>query len=424
MNFSKVSPEYVQGMEMLVSVVQKLSHARKVETIVDIVRHAARELTGADGATFVLKEGDQCHYVDEDAIGPLWKGKKFPLSACISGWAMENRANAVIEDIYQDPRVPVDAYRPTFVKSLVMVPIRKDQPIGAIGNYWGRTRKPEPYEVQLLQSLADSTSIALENVQLFRNQQESLADARSARDEIARQLDLRDEFISIVAHELKTPLTPLMIKSRYLDKLISKGNFRNHPLEEDLNKYALVTQRQIGDLAKLIDDLLDVSKIRLDQFRLSLVSDVDLGILIREVVEQYQPLTQSKIETVLDPPLKGNWDPLRLSQLLRNLLSNAISYGLGKPISIRAFCKDGLVRLVVEDGGVGISLENQQRIFNRFERATSIKSFGGMGLGLFISKEIIEAHRGKIWVESRPNEGSQFFVELPIDPDNSLQKCA
>ncbi|HZT30752.1 MAG TPA: response regulator [Bryobacteraceae bacterium] len=125
-----------RGMARLIAAVQELSLARDLDGVMAIVRRAGRELTGADGATFVLREGDLCHYADEDAVAPLWKGQKFPLSACISGWVMLNRQAAVIEDIYADPRIPADAYRPTFVKSLAMVPIRTEAPVGAIGNYW------------------------------------------------------------------------------------------------------------------------------------------------------------------------------------------------------------------------------------------------------------------------------------------------
>ncbi len=109
---------YVGAMEHLVGVVQALSLARDLQLIMDIVRHAARELTGADGATFVLRDGDKCFYAEENAIEPLWKGMRFPLETCVSGWAMINRQAAVIPDIYVDPRIPADAYRPTFVKSL------------------------------------------------------------------------------------------------------------------------------------------------------------------------------------------------------------------------------------------------------------------------------------------------------------------
>src|SRR5690349_25133351 len=117
---------------VLTDAIEQLSTADSVERVTAIVARAARGLMGSDGATFVLREDDKCYYADENAIGPLWKGSRFPLSACISGWAMLNRETVVIPDIYADTRIPHDAYRPTFVKSLVMTPIRTDQPIGAV----------------------------------------------------------------------------------------------------------------------------------------------------------------------------------------------------------------------------------------------------------------------------------------------------
>ena len=151
----------------LIGLVQRLSLARSLPEIQSIVRTGARRLTGADGATFVLRDGDKCFYADEDAIEPLWKGQRFPLGQCISGWAMNNRSPVAIEDIYVDDRIPHAAYRPTFVKSLAMVPIRRLDPVGAIGNYWADMRRPSDHELDLLQALADSTAVAIENVQVY-----------------------------------------------------------------------------------------------------------------------------------------------------------------------------------------------------------------------------------------------------------------
>jgi hypothetical protein len=139
----------------LVGVIQQLSVVRSLADIQEIVRTAARRLTGADGATFVLRDGGYCFYADEDAISPLWKGQRFPLEACVSGWAMQHREAVIIPDIYADPRVPHDAYRPTFVKSMCMVPIRTLDPVGAIGNYWARPHDITPTEILLLRALAD-----------------------------------------------------------------------------------------------------------------------------------------------------------------------------------------------------------------------------------------------------------------------------
>ncbi|HZP12205.1 MAG TPA: sensor domain-containing diguanylate cyclase [Nevskiaceae bacterium] len=191
---------YLRGMERLVKAVQELSLARDLPTVQRVVRTTARELTGADGATFVLRDEDRCFYADEDAIAPLWKGKRFPMEICISGWVMQNREPVVIPDIYQDPRIPAEAYRPTFVKSLAMVPIRRLDPIGAIGNYWARRYRPSERDVALLQALADTTALAMENVQVYAELEQRVADRTQAL-EIANQeiqrMSLADELTGL-----------------------------------------------------------------------------------------------------------------------------------------------------------------------------------------------------------------------------------
>lgn len=208
-------------LHYLVDVVQRLSLASDLPAIQEIVRHAARKLVGSDGATFVLKDGDRCYYADEDAISPLWKGQRFPLEACISGWAMQNRASVAIDDIYADDRIPHDAYRPTFVQSLTMVPIRSTDPLGAIGNYWSVHHAATTQEVALLQALADSTAVAMERVQVLehlesrvehrtreltdRTDEAELLAARlqvemkerAAAEEAARALSLTDELTGV-----------------------------------------------------------------------------------------------------------------------------------------------------------------------------------------------------------------------------------
>lgn len=192
--------DYVGGMERLLEAVQELSLARSLTEIQVIVRSSARELTGCDGATFVLRDDDTCYYADEDAIAPLWKGSRFPIELCVSGWAMLNREAAIIPDIYDDPRIPQGLYRPTFVKSLVMVPIRKQNPIGAIGNYWAHHHPPSQQEVRLLQALADSTSIAMENVQVYSELEQRVSERtaalESANKEI-RRLSITDEMTGL-----------------------------------------------------------------------------------------------------------------------------------------------------------------------------------------------------------------------------------
>jgi len=178
---------HVENAGEVVSVIQRLSLARSIAEIQEIVRMAARRLTGADGATFVLRDGSRCYYADEDAISPLWKGQRFPIEHCISGWTMINRRPAVIPDIYEDARILHDAYRPTFVKSLAMVPIRRVRPIGAIGTYWATRHEPTEEEVELLQALADSTAVAMENVRVIE-------ELDAARVETLQRLALAAEY--------------------------------------------------------------------------------------------------------------------------------------------------------------------------------------------------------------------------------------
>ena len=154
----------------LASLIQRLSFQRDMDTIMALVRGAARALTGADGVTFVLREGDTCFYADEDAVAPLWKGQRFPLQTCISGWVMLNQQPAVIEDIYGDPRIPHGVYRSTFVKSLVMMPVRSEDPIAAIGAYWAIRHQPTDTEVALLHAIAQIAAVALINVRLYQSQ--------------------------------------------------------------------------------------------------------------------------------------------------------------------------------------------------------------------------------------------------------------
>ena len=139
----------------------KLERTTTLEEAIDVVRQSARAICSADGVTFVLRDADKCHYVEEDAIAPLWKGQRFPLTACISGWAMLNGKTAAIEDIYADARIPHDAYRKTFVKSLVMVPVRADGPVAAIGAYWADRRSFKVQEVAVIEALADMVGKAL-----------------------------------------------------------------------------------------------------------------------------------------------------------------------------------------------------------------------------------------------------------------------
>ena len=147
--------------DRLAEAIEQLSAARALDDVTRIVRLTARDLSGADGVTFVLRQGDHCYYADENAIRPLWKGRRFPVTSCISGWVMSHRQPVAIEDVFADPRIPHAAYRPTFVKSMAMVPVRDVDPIAAIGAYWASPHLASEQELRILKVLADASALAL-----------------------------------------------------------------------------------------------------------------------------------------------------------------------------------------------------------------------------------------------------------------------
>ncbi|CAN5171484.1 HWE histidine kinase domain-containing protein [soil metagenome] len=213
----------------LVETIEALSTTRSIEEVAAVVRSAARRISGADGVCFVLRDGDRCWYLDEDAIGPMWKGQRFPLTACISGWAMIHAQTVVIPDIYVDDRIPHDAYRPTFVKSLVMTPVRANDPIAAIGAYWAVGQTPSPDVVLKLETMARATAAAIENANLYA----SLNLALDRRTFLLRELDHRVKNTlasvqSIARQTLRTAPSPADFTESFEARLM--GLSRAHEL--------------------------------------------------------------------------------------------------------------------------------------------------------------------------------------------------
>jgi signal transduction histidine kinase len=400
-DFSSLPPVAVR----LVRAVQELSLARSVEAIREIVRHAARELTHADGATFVLRDGDQCHYIDEDAIAPLWKGQRFPMSACVSGWAMQHGQPAVIEDIFDDPRVPVDAYRRTFVKSLVMVPIRTPNPIGAIGNYWSHTHRATLEEVQVLQALANTTAVALENVRVYAELEHRVSE-RTLRLEHANE-ELRS-FAASVSHDLRAPLAVI---GGYADllKLTSAAS-----LDENARGLLQQIPRQVSRMSALIDDLLRLARIR--DAELS-IAPVDLTALSHEIMQELrlrEPGRVVEFETAATSPVAGDEPLLRIA--LENLLANAWKYTSRTAQARIEFgsqvAADGVRSFYVRDNGAGFRTEDAAGLFTPFYRLHSAAEYSGTGVGLTIVARIIEKHGGRVWADARLGEGATFSFTL------------
>lgn len=407
----------------LLAVIQELSGLHDLESVTRTVARAVRTLTGADGASFVLREGALVYYVDEDAIAPLWKGRRFPAEACVSGWAILNRQHAVIPDIYVDPRIPADAYRPTFVKSLAVVPIREHDPLGAIGAYWARTHEATPHEVALLQALANATAVAIANVELYGTlvratleAEEAREVAEAARAEAEAASRVREEFLAMLGHELRNPLAPIVMALRLL-RARGLGGEREHGIIE----------RQVKHMVRMVDDLLDVSRVR--QGRIALQREaVDVAAVVDRAIEAVSPMLVARgqhLERRVAAGLRVSGDSDRLVQVLANLLTNAAKYTPeGGHIRISGEREGEEVALRVADDGIGISPALLPQIFDLFVQArqSSDRAGGGLGLGLALVRSIVGLHGGSVTAHSAGcGRGSEFVVRLPPLPGTSAE---
>ncbi len=254
-----------------------------------------------------------------------------------------------------------------------------------------------------------------------------IEDHKRAEEELQRAIVQRDDFLSVASHELRTPLTSLKLEVANLERLAERnqGVVPAPRLGEKLRKIG----GQADRLHRLINDLLDVSRISSGRLEME-IEDVDLTQLAYEVGARFQDeAVRAGCELTIDAPgaVTGRWDRSRLEQVITNMLTNALKYGQGKPICVKVEGRQegdsgqtgdggqagGSARLSVRDHGVGIAVEDQGRIFDRFERASSSRSFGGIGLGLWIVKQIVHALDGEVRVESAIGAGATFVVELP-----------
>jgi len=255
----------------------------------------------------------------------------------------------------------------------------------------------------------------VEELEQSRREQEALLkQLQSTQLELEQAVRMRDDFMSIVAHEVRTPLNGLILETQLRKMHLARDNAAAFTLDK---MHAMVDrdERQIKSLIRLIEDMLDVSRIRTGKLSIRPTS-FDLSALVRGLLQNFAPqidAAESSVTLEADHPVLGNWDEFRIEQVISNLLTNALRYGAKSPITVKVYSESGQAWVEVRDLGIGIGEENQQRIFQQFERVTAKHAVAGLGLGLFISEQIVAAHGGFITVESRIGEGALFRVCLP-----------
>lgn len=246
-----------------------------------------------------------------------------------------------------------------------------------------------------------------------RQKQYQIRNLIKAKDEA---LGKRDEFLNIVSHELKTPITALRLQVQLRKRAITKNNpWAFEPAQ--VRSLVDLSDKQVERLTRLVDEMLDLSRIDSGKLALS-KSEGELGQIVKEVVEfmklQYAssevPLRIDATESVF-----GQWDHDRLEQVIINLLTNALKYGENTPVTVSVYREDSFGYVTVADQGPGISEENKKKIFQRYERGSATSSVSGLGLGLYISKQIIELHHGQIIIDSAPGAGAKFILKLPLN---------
>jgi signal transduction histidine kinase len=289
-------------------------------------------------------------------------------------------------------------------KSWAALPMVVDgQPVGTLLLSFAQARPLSPPDRSFLRVLAQQCGLALERARLYREAQKAV--------------QLRDDFLSVASHELRTPLTPLQLKLQQLRRE-AQGTAPGQLPRVELVRGLEVAASQVRRLATLMNNLLDVRRV--SEGRLVLQPEpLDLAQVVREVCAEQGLQAEgaaSLVQVDAPAPVQGHWDRLRLEQVVTNLVSNALKYGAGSAVRVALRQEGREAVLSVSDRGIGIPPTQLERIFRKFERAVTEREYRGLGLGLYIVRQIVQAHGGRVGVQSPLGEGTTFTVHLPLAP--------
>lgn len=386
------------ALDVLVEATERLSSADDERAVAAVVRTAARRLTGADGVAVVLKKDDRVHYVDEDAIGPLWKGQDFPIEACISGWAILNRQTVVISDINGDPRIPLAAYQPTFVKSLIMAPVGMPDPIAAIGAYWATRRRPTDEEAHALETIARAASVAMENVRLRRELTAALARAEGA--ERAQGI-----FLANMSRNIRAPLTGLGAMA----ELLERGQEDAHQ-----KQIAASLRTSADDLAHLMQNVLEFAQAEGAQgarypapFHLEAAVRVGAGPHVTEATRRGLGFA---IEVADDAADIFVGDGAHVQKLVDLLVNYAVKNTEAGAVQIRTAAQERV--------GVRTMFRVTVNVQGACFAAVAARHAGDQSakpLDLAIADALVRAMGGELVLEAEVGQGGTLSARFPLD---------
>jgi signal transduction histidine kinase len=408
-----LTPEQrITYLERLVRISQTLNSTLDLESLLDLIIESATELAGCEACSIMLldrRSGELRFARSAGETAERVKGLVVPLGSSIAGWVVRSGQPLLVADVKEEPRwnPNIDRTIGYDTRSIVAVPLKaRDCTIGVMEliNKAG-PRGFNHDDLQIAGALAAHAAIALENARL-------MSELQVAYDKLAELDHLKGEFVNIASHELRTPLSVILVYASFLQEQVSG---------QASEQLAMVLQSALR-LRAIIDDLVNLRHVDIGQ-AITECSSFSMKELIAEVAGEFSELCRAKSLSVTlspaDTALDLVADRQKVHLVLTNLLSNAIKFtpAYGR-ILISALRKDEEIRVSVADTGIGIPQREQERVFDRFYQVGSSldRHYQGAGLGLSIAKSMVDLHKGRIWVESVPDQGSCFTFALPLSP--------
>ncbi len=392
-------------MAELIRAVHRLTATRDIQAIVRTACGAARKLLRAAGATLALRDGTDSSYVEEDAMAPLWKGQRLPLSRCVSGWTMLHAREALIEDVHGDERVADDVYAPTFVKSMAIVPLRAADPIGALGVYWSVPHRPGGEALAALRALADTAAAAIESAQGYAQLEQQVLKRAAELDALNNDAE---DFARAVSHDVRAPIRAI---SSFCTMI-----FSDHEAElsaEARRKLEIVT-KEADRMALLIDALVGFSRRSRKPLQ---PTRLDMTAIVRRSFERSAERRDSRaidFRMTHLPPAIG--DEGLIERAWTELLANALKFSAHRTqaiVEVSGREHGDEVHYRIRDNGAGFDARYSDKLFKLSQRLHRDSEFPGAGIGLALVHRIVTRHGGRIWADGAPDAGATVEFTLP-----------